>query len=94
VAVIVTLDDEVVALVVTAKVAVVLPAAIVTLAGTLATRVLLVFSVMAAPPVGAALLMLTRPVADVPPTTLVGLTDRDESFTVVIVNVAVLLTPL
>jgi hypothetical protein len=82
-------------LVVIAKVPVVLPAGIVMVAGTLVTRVLLVFKEITAPPVGAALLSVTVPVADVPPATWVGLTDTDESKVgAVIVRAAVLLTPL
>jgi hypothetical protein len=81
--------------VVTVKVAVVLPAGIVMLAGTPVTRVLLVFSEMITPPAGAALLKVTVPVTDVPPATLTGLTDNDESKVgAVMVRAAVLLTPL
>jgi hypothetical protein len=81
--------------VVTVKLAVVLPAGMVMLAGIPVTRVLLVFSEMITPPAGAALLKVTVPVTDVPPATLTGLTDNDESKVgAVMVRVAVLLTPL
>jgi hypothetical protein len=61
------------AVVVTLKFALVAPAATVTLAGTAATVVLLLESVMAAPPVGAALVSVAVPCEALPPTTLVGL---------------------
>ncbi len=72
---IVTLVFAVTALVVTLNVALVAPAAIVTLAGTLAVAVLLLVSVTTAPPVGAAAVSVAVPVEEVGPTTLVGLTD-------------------
>ncbi len=84
------------ALVVTVNVALVNPAATVTLAGTCATVVLLLDSETLAPPLGAALLKVTLPVAELPPVTIVGLTDTDDNDTVeaaVTVN-AVLLVPL
>jgi hypothetical protein len=59
--------------VVTVNVALVAPAATVTLAGTVATEVLLLVSVTAAPPAGAAPFKVTVPVDEVPPVTLVGL---------------------
>ena len=61
------------ATVVAVKVAVVLPAATVTLAGTLA-EALPLLSETAAPPVGAGLFSVTVPAELLPPTTLVGLT--------------------
>jgi len=60
-------------LVLTVKVAVVAPAATVTLVGTVAADVLLLLSVTRAPPVGAAALSLTVPVDEAPPVTDVGL---------------------
>ena len=59
-------------LVVTVKVALVAPEATVTLAGTVATAVLLLDSVTTAPPLGAAPLRVTVPCEELPPVTLVG----------------------
>jgi hypothetical protein len=60
--------------VVAAKVALVAPAAMVTLAGTAAAALLLV-SDTTAPPLGAAAVRVTVPVAPFPPATVEGLTD-------------------
>jgi hypothetical protein len=70
--------DAATALVPTVNVAEVAPAATVTLAGTRATVVLLLESVMSAPPEGAAPLNLTVPVEEFPPVTLVGFKLKDE----------------
>jgi hypothetical protein len=64
------------AVVATVKVALVAPAATVTLAGTLATAVLLLDRLTKAPPAAAALVKLTLPCALPPPVTLVGLSVR------------------
>ena len=64
--------------VVIANVALVLPAATVTLAGTVATAVLLLASVTTAPPVGAAALSVAVPCDEFPPTTVEGLSDSAE----------------
>ncbi len=76
----VTAVDAATALVLTVKVALVAPAATVTLEGTVAAAVLLLESATCAPPAGAAPLNVTVPVEDcVPPITLVGLSVSDES---------------
>jgi hypothetical protein len=78
------------------KVAVLDPAATVTLAGTKAT-VPVVHSSTDVPPAGAAAVSVTVPVDDVPVVTLAGLTETDERATVaagVRVSAAVLLTLL
>jgi hypothetical protein len=75
-----TVVDAATALVLIVNVALVAPAATVTLDGVLATFVLLLESVTTAPPEGAAPLRVTVPVEDcVPPTTLVGFSVNDES---------------
>ncbi len=75
------------------KVAVVLPAAIITEAGAVAAELLL-DNVTVAPPVGAALLKVIVPVDEEPRTTLAGLTDTELSAAdAVIVRVALLATP-
>ena len=66
------------AVVVTVKVAVVAPAATVTLAGTVAAALLL-DKPTDSPPVGAALPKVTVPVDEVPPVTAVGLNVTDET---------------
>ena len=73
---------------VTVKVAVVAPAATVTLAGTVAA-VLLLDKVTVSPPVGAVLPKVTLPVDDVPPVTEVGFSVTDETTGGFTVNVAV-----
>ena len=80
--------------VVTANVAVVAPAATVTLAGTTADASLL-DSVTTAPPEGALPESVTVPVEPVPPTTLEGLTDTDASVagTTVTARLAVCVAP-
>ena len=66
------------ALVATVNVALVAPAATVTLAGVLATVVLLLESVTAAPPDGAAAVKVTVPVEEFPPVTRVGFSESAE----------------
>jgi hypothetical protein len=70
------------------NVALVAPAVTVTLAGTVAAAVLLLPSVTAAPPAGAALLNVTVPVEDAPPITVAGLTDTEETVGAFTVSVA------
>lgn len=65
--------------VVTVKVRVVVPAVTVTLAGTVAAAVLLLDSATTLPPAGAAADSVTVPVDEVPPVTVVGLSDNDAS---------------
>ena len=77
--VIVTLVDEPTDAVVTANVALVAPAATVTLEGTVATAMLLPVSDTTAPPKGAAPVNVAVPVAELPPTTVDGLSDIAES---------------
>ena len=60
------------------NIAVVAPAATVTLDGTLAAVVLLLESATIAPPAGAAPLNVTVPVEEFPPVTLVGFTETEE----------------
>ena len=73
-----TVVDAATALVLTANVAVVAPAATVTLEGTVAATVLLLESAIVAPPAGAAPLSVTVPVEEFPPVTLVGFTESAE----------------
>jgi hypothetical protein len=74
----VTVVDEATALVLTVNVALVAPAATVTLEGTLAAVVLLLESVTCAPPVGAGALSVTVPVEEFPPVTLGGFSVSEE----------------
>ena len=60
------------------NVALVAPAATVTLEGTLAAVVLLLERVTCAPPVGAGPLSVTVPVEEFPPVTLVGFSESEE----------------
>src|SRR6267143_304023 len=92
---IVTGVDAVTALVLTVNVALLAPAAIVTLAGTLAAPLLLESSTCA-PPVSAGPLRVTVPVEGDPPVTLMGLSAIEESVAEpggVTVSEAVLVTP-
>src|SRR6266436_7961695 len=94
-----TVVDAATALVLTVNVALVTPAATVTLDGTLAAVVLLLERVTTAPPDGAAPLSVTVPVEEFPPVTLVGLTESEESVAAgggagVTVSDADLVTPL
>lgn len=60
------------------KVALVLPAGIVTLTGTLATEELLLDNATITPPLGAGPLKRAVPVELLPPTTVVGLRETDD----------------
>src|SRR5258705_218130 len=75
---IVTVVEAATALVLTVNVAMVAPAATVTLDGTVAAAVLLLESATVAPPAGAAPLSVTVPVEEFPPVTLVGFTGSAE----------------
>jgi len=68
----VTVVDAATPLVLTVNVALVAPAATVTLEGTVTAAVLLLESATCAPPAGAAPLNVTVPVEELPPVTLVG----------------------
>ena len=83
--------------VLTVKLALVAPAATVTLEATVATEVLPLLRVTTAPPLGAGPLRVTVPVELFPPLTDVGLSVRDESVTAaagVTVRLAFLVVPL
>ncbi len=71
----VTEVDAVTVAVLTVNVALLAPAATVTLAGTVATAVLLLDKVTTAPPLGAPPLSVTVPCTELLPTTLVALSD-------------------
>src|SRR5713226_1788755 len=79
----VTVVDAATALVLTVNVALVTPAATVTLEGTVAAAVLLLESATVAPPAGAAPLSVTVPVEEFPPVTLVGFSESEERETYV-----------
>jgi len=70
--------DVVTAVVFTVNVALLAPAATVTVAGTVAVDVLPLEREMTAPPVGAGPLSVTVPVEGDPPVTLVGFSVREE----------------
>ena len=75
----VTVVDEATALVLTTNVALVAPAATITLEGTLAGVVLLLESTTCAPPAGAGPLSVAVPLEDCkPPITLVGFSESEE----------------
>ena len=89
----VTTVEEPTGVVLTVKVALVLPAGTVTLAGTVAAPVLLLDKLTTAPPLGAGALSVTVPVEELPPVTLVGLRLREESVGGVTVSEAVRVVP-
>jgi hypothetical protein len=74
-----TVVETVTATVVTGNVALVAPAGIVTLAGTVVAVVLLLMRVTTAPPLGAGPLSMTLPVEGDPPLTLVGFSASEDS---------------
>jgi hypothetical protein len=82
-------EVEVTVSVVTVKVAVVAPAVTVTVGGTVATAVAELERLTVAPPVGAALLVVTVPVEGAAPMTVVGLRVRLVGVIGVTVRVAV-----
>ena len=73
-----TVVDAATALVLTVNVALEAPDATATLVGTLAAAVLLLESVICAPPAGAGPLSVTVPVEEFPPMTLVGFSASEE----------------
>ena len=77
--VIVTEVELVAETVVIANVAFCAPAATLTLAGAVAAAELLLVNVTTAPPVGAALVNVTVPCEELPPTTVLGLTVRADN---------------
>ena len=90
----VTAVEAATALVLTGKVALVAPAATVTLPATVATAGLLLDSVTGAPPAGAGPFSVTVPVGeDVPPVTLAGLTLSEVGIGGTTVREAVWLAP-
>src|SRR5258708_32311016 len=74
----VTEAEAVTAKVTTVKVALAVPAGMVTLTGTVATAVLALDKETSAPPLGACALRVTVPVEDDPPDTLAGFSVTDE----------------
>jgi len=74
----VTEVEEVTALVLAVKVALAIPPGTVTLAGTVATAVLLLESMTTAPPPGATPFRVTVPCEELPPVTLVGFSVSEE----------------
>ena len=74
----VTAVEAATALVLTVNVALVVPAGIATLEGTLATPVLLLESAICAPPAGAGPPSVTVPVEAFPPVTVVGFSANEE----------------
>jgi hypothetical protein len=81
------------ALVFTVKLALLAPPATVTLAGTVATEVLLLVRVTTAPPLGAKPLRVTVPVELFPPVTVDGLSETDVRLDGLTVSVLVLVDP-
>jgi hypothetical protein len=88
-------DVEVVTeLVVIGKVALVAPEAMLTLAGTVAAAVLLLERVTTAPDDGAAALSVTVPWEVLPPTTLIGFSEREDSVAVELVIARTLISAI
>jgi hypothetical protein len=85
--------DAATPLVVIVNVALVVPAAMVTLAGTCATEILLDCRLTRAPPAGAAPLSVRVPVELFPPTTVLGVFVRPDSVVAFTLRVAFLVTP-
>jgi len=89
----VTVVDELTTRVVTVNAVLVDPAGMVTLAGTVATDVLLLDRVTRVPPLGAGALSATLPVEGDPPLTLVGFNRSDARVGGMTVSEAVCVTP-
>jgi hypothetical protein len=86
--------DVVTELVVTVKVALLAPAAMLTLAGTVAAAVLLLERVTTAPEDGAGALSVTVPWEVLPPTTLIGFSEREDSVAVELVVAMMLISAI
>jgi hypothetical protein len=80
--------------VLTVKVALLAPAAMLTLAGTVAAEVLLLERVTTAPEDGAAALSVTVPWEVLPPTTLIGFSEREDSVAVELVVAMTLISAI
>jgi len=86
--------DVLTELVVAVKVALLAPAAMLTLAGTVAAAVLLLERVTTAPEDGAAALSVTVPWEVLPPTTLIGFSEREDSVAVELVIASTLISAI
>ena len=86
--------DVLTELVVAVKVALLAPEAMLTLAGTVAAAVLLLERVTTAPEDGAAALSVTVPWEVLPPTTLIGFSEREDSVAVELVIASTLISAI
>jgi hypothetical protein len=86
--------DVLTELVVAVKVALLAPEAMLTLAGTVAAAVLLLERVTTAPDASAAALSVTVPWEMLPPTTLIGFSEREDSVAVELVIARTLISAI